>query len=137
MKNILLFLSVIILVSCGTEKAGPETLKYQKETEVSAEKSLIRERSIEWVQKYYPVSGEIKQLNGKRNYRIIGTDIVIDQDEKIYCTLDIDIRDNKFRVTYKNISYDNGREVNQIILKKLEPKLNTAIYNLREVINAS
>ena len=136
MNKMLIFSILIFMVSCGTPQIKPETNQFQKETEVKAHKEKIYEKSLQWLSDYYSHSSQIIQQENKNKYKIISDKVFIDQDKKIYCTLDLDIRDNKFKITYKNLMFDNGKEISQITLKKLEPKFNTAIYNLRVMINA-
>ncbi|MBN2280570.1 MAG: hypothetical protein JXQ65_08320 [Candidatus Marinimicrobia bacterium] len=130
MKKYLIF-GLLFLFSCGTETIVKESNQYQKEAEIKASKDIIVARSIQWLEDYYSIRGNVLEKNEKKSMRIVSDRFLLDNNENISCTLDINIQDNRLKITYKNIQMNNGREVSQIVLKKLEPRMNTAIYNLQ------
>lgn len=136
MKKIFILMSLLFLTSCGSKELINDNCNYQKEQQISAEKDVICDASMNWIDEYYTENTEIVKVSQKGKYKVISNNVVLDNDKQISCTLDIDIRDNKFKVTYKNIIFSNGKQIGQILLKKLEPQLNTAIFHLCEKIKA-
>ncbi len=135
MKQIILIFGLISIISCQTESVRREKSNYQKEMAVSADKEIVYQKSLDWLHAYYGKNDGIMKRASRRKYRLISKKVVLDETRNYHCTLDISILKNKLKVTYKNISHPDGKEITPVDLIKLEPKLNTAIYNLQDALN--
>ena len=110
--NALLAITFLLISGCAMTKPAPvvppEVLTLQEVHEVTLSKNEIYERSVEWMARTFVASEQVFELRDKENGKIIGKGMTefYNGEMPTPCrfTMMIEVKDNKYRVTYSNFT---------------------------------
>ncbi len=105
-KLVLAFMLVILIGYTSLNAAPPEEQTFQEIHEITLSKDAIFEKSLEWMTQTLADSKQVIELQDKKNGKIIGKGMTTfyNGDTPTPCrfTMMIEVKDNKYRVTYSN-----------------------------------
>jgi hypothetical protein len=141
-KLILILPCLLFLIQCaGTGvQATPEEKIIQKVYDVSLVKDVIFSRSMEFVAKKFKSAKDIIQLSDKENGNIIckGT-VDIDKGMGLICpyefTMSIEVKDNRYRLTFDNYIFYFQGQANEVNNKELVEAIKTKLYGIADELN--
>jgi len=138
MKKILLtFLALIFVITCTGFQPIERPYLYEKIVNVNGEKAEIYSKSLEWFAEYYFDSKAVIEYKDLENGKIMGygfSTVPMAEPQHIRYTIIIEVKDNKYRMVFKNLRNITSSTIIVKYLNYLEPEFEEASLALKKYI---
>ncbi len=130
MRKFFILVACLFFIGCAGMQIAPEReMSYQKTYDIpNMSKSAIYDKALFWMAETFVSSKRVIELKDKENGKIIGNGITsIHAGLGVYSdygyTMIIDTKDNRVKLTYKNLQHVDGTGILAGRLKKVKLKL--------------